>query len=147
MHFHRRIFGTMLVATATFLSACAMVAPSTAVRLGGTLAAANEGPPNASAGTGAVDATLDKASGKLSWKVTYSGVTGDVTAAHFHGPAMAGKNSGVVLGFKGSLTSPITGEAVLTPEQAADLLAGKWYVNLHTKANPSGEIRAQLLPL
>ena len=34
----------------------------------------------------------------------------------------------------------------LTPEQIKDLLDGKWYVNLHTKAFPGGEIRAQLKP-
>ena len=146
MHVQRRVFGLVLVAAATVLSASTAMAQSTTVRLGGTLSAANEVPPNPSTGTGTVEASLDKTSGKLNWKVTYSGVTGDVTAGHFHGPAEAGKNSGVALGFKGSVASPITGEATLTPEQVADLLAGKWYVNLHTKANPGGEIRAQVMP-
>ena len=42
------------------------------------------------------------------------------------------------------MNSPITGTATLTPAQAADLAAGKWYVNLHTAANPGGEIRGQV---
>jgi hypothetical protein len=43
-----------------------------------------------------------------------------------------------------SLPSPIKGKEVLTPEQMADLQSGKWYFNVHTKANPGGEIRGQL---
>jgi hypothetical protein len=79
----------------------------------------------------------------LSWTVNYSGLTGPAKAGHFHGPAPAGQNAGVALGFTGSVESPIKGSATLTAAQAADLLAGKWYVNLHTAANPGGEIRGQ----
>jgi hypothetical protein len=56
---------------------------------------------------------------------------------------MPGENAGVVVPMTGSLTSPIRGKATLTAAQAADLMAGKWYVNLHTAANPNGEIRGQ----
>jgi hypothetical protein len=51
----------------------------------------------------------------------------------------------VALPFAGSLDSPIKGTATLTAAQSADLLAGKWYVNLHTAANGGGEIRGQAL--
>ncbi len=112
----------------------------------GQLAGASETPPNNSAGTGTVEASLNKASAELKWKVVYSGLSGPAGAGHFHGPAAPGQNAGVALGFKGSVESPITGEATLTPEQMKDLLDGKWYVNLHTKAYPGGEIRAQLTP-
>ncbi|MDB5424047.1 MAG: hypothetical protein JWQ29_1463, partial [Phenylobacterium sp.] len=37
--------------------------------------------------------------------------------------------------------SPIKGTATLTDAQIADLNAGKWYFNVHTAANPGGEIR------
>ena len=79
----------------------------------------------------------------LRWTVTYSGLSGPATGGHFHGPAMPGQNAPVVVPFTGSLASPISGEKILTPAQASDLLAGKWYVNLHTAANPGGEIRGQ----
>ena len=46
--------------------------------------------------------------------------------------------------FTGDLSSPIKGKATLTPAQVADLMAGRYYVNLHTAKNPGGEIRAQL---
>ena len=114
--------------------------------LTGKLSAASETPPNASEAIGTVAATLNMETNELKWKVVYSGLTGPAVAGHFHGPAEAGKNAGVVLGFKGSVASPITGEATITPEQAKDVAAGKWYVNLHTKANPGGEIRAQVTP-
>jgi hypothetical protein len=116
------------------------------VTLTGKLSGANEVPPNTSAGTGTVEATLNKQTNELKWKVVYSGLTGPAGAGHFHGPAALGQNAGVALGFKGSVESPITGEATITAEQAKDLLDGKWYVNLHTKASPGGEIRAQVVP-
>ena len=43
------------------------------------------------------------------------------------------------------MTSPIKGEATLTDAQAADLVAGKYYINIHTAANPGGEIRGQVV--
>ena len=76
--------------------------------------------------------------------VAYSNLTGPAVGAHFHGPGEAGKNAGIVLPFA-SAASPINGSAVLTEAQAADLLAGKWYVNIHTSNNPGGEIRGQML--
>jgi CHRD domain len=106
------------------------------------LSAASEVPPNASSGSGAATITLDGT--RLTWSISYSGLSGPVTGAHFHGPAAAGSNSGVVLPFAGSLGSPITGTQQLTLAQIAQLRAGLWYVNLHTAANPGGEIRGQV---
>ncbi|MEI8326041.1 MAG: CHRD domain-containing protein [Betaproteobacteria bacterium] len=141
-HFTRKFFFATILAWVGFAS----LAATSDVNLGGKLSAANEVPANASGGSGTVEASLNPQTKQLKWRVAYSGTTGPVTAAHFHGPAASGQNAGVVLGFKGDLESPIVGEATITPEQAADVLAGKWYVNLHTKANPGGEIRLQLTP-
>ena len=120
------------------MAASNMVALSTQMR------AANEVPPNASQGTGSVDAMLNKDTNLLRWKVTYSGLSGPATAAHFHGPAAAGANAGVVLGWTNPISSPMEGSATLTPAQAADLMAGRWYANIHTAANPGGELRGQM---
>lgn len=73
------------------------------------------------------------------------GLSGPATAAHFHGPASAGANAGVVVPFANA-ASPIEGQATITAAQAADLMAGRWYANIHTAANPGGEIRGQMLP-
>ena len=89
-------------------------------------------------------ATLDKGTNVLTWKITYSGLSGPATMAHFHGPAMPGSNAGVAVPFS-SPVSPIEGSATLSAMQVADLMAGKWYANIHTAANPGGEIRGQVL--
>ena len=108
------------------------------------LAGSSEVPAVTSDASGMVEASLDSDNQVLTWKITYSGLSGAATVAHFHGPAMAGHSAGVVVPIPGSLASPITGSATLTPSQAADLIAGKWYVNLHTAANPNGEVRGQV---
>jgi len=107
------------------------------------LTSAAEVPPNTSSGKGAADVGYDTATKMLTWKVTYSGLTGPATMAHFHGPAEAGKNAPVVVPFKDA-ASGAEGSATLTDAQAADLLAGKMYINVHTEANKGGEIRGQV---
>ena len=142
--------GAALVA-AVALSACSsmsdmMPGPSSStVVLGAQLDAKQEVPPNGSPATGSLEASFSKTTSVLKWKVTYSGLSGPATAAHFHGPALPGQNAGVVVPFNSPL-SPIEGTATLTPGQIADLMAGKWYVNVHTAANPGGEIRGQVTP-
>jgi len=108
------------------------------------LRAANEVPPVASQGSGSVDAVFNKDTNLLRWKVSYAGLSGPATAAHFHGPASAGSNAGVALPWPGPITSPMEGSATLTAAQAADLMAGRWYANIHTAANPGGEVRGQM---
>ena len=107
-----------------------------------SLSGSNEVPPNASTAVGM--ARIDLSGMTLKWTVTYSGTTGPVTAGHFHGPAPAGANAGVVLPFTGSMASPIEGSATLTQAQVDQLKAGLWYVNLHTAAHPGGELRGQV---
>ena len=108
------------------------------------LKGSDEVPPNTSAGQGTADVTYDTQSKKLTWKVSYSGLTGPATAAHFHGPAEAGKNAGILIPIQNIGTSPAEGSATLTDAQAADLAAGRMYVNVHTAANPGGELRGQV---
>jgi hypothetical protein len=138
---------TSFAIAATALGACvALSAPAFAEKMTMKvpLTSASEVPPNTSAGKGTADVTYDTASKMLTWKVTYSGLTGPATMAHFHGPAAAGTNAPVVVPFKDA-ASGAEGSATLTDAQAADLMAGKLYVNVHTEANKGGEIRGQVV--
>jgi hypothetical protein len=109
------------------------------------LNAQNNPTPNDSKGTGTAEVTYDTTSKMLTWTVTFDGLTGPSTAAHFHGPAAPGANAGVALLIGNNPTSPAKGTATLTDAQAADLMGGRWYVNIHTAANRAGEIRGQVV--
>lgn len=135
---------TISLATLAFGAVVALAGPAFAEKMTATLSGATEVPANTTAGKGNADIDYDAASKKLTWKLTYSGLTGPATAAHFHGPAEAGKNAGVAVAIPNATSSPAEGSATLTDAQAADLLAGKMYVNVHTAANPGGEIRGQV---
>jgi hypothetical protein len=134
----------VLFATLAIGAAVAFASPASAEKLKAMLDGKSEVPANTSSGTGTADLDYDAATKKLSWKLTYSGLSGPATAAHFHGPAEAGKNAGVAVAIPNATSSPVEGSATLTDAQAADLLAGKLYVNVHTAANPGGEIRGQV---
>ena len=108
-----------------------------------TLDAAQEVPPNDSAGKGTADVSFDTESKKLDWTLEYSGLTGDASAAHFHGPAAKGENADVAVPIEDA-KSGAKGSATLTDAQAADLTAGRYYINVHTAAHPDGEIRGQV---
>jgi hypothetical protein len=133
------------LATLAIGAAIAFAGPAFADKMKATLDGKSQVPPNTSAATGTADIDYDPASKKLSWKLTYSGLSGPATAAHFHGPAAAGANAGVAVPIPNT-ASGSEGSATLTDAQAADLTAGRYYVNVHTEANKGGEIRAQLLP-
>jgi hypothetical protein len=138
---------TMSIAKTMFatlaLTTIAISAPAFADKMKATLNSASEVPANTSTGTGTADIDFDPATKKLTWKLSYSGLTGPATMAHFHGPAEPGKNAGVAVPIAPA-TSPSEGSVTLTDAQAADLVAGKYYVNVHTEANKGGEIRGQV---
>ncbi|HWK65981.1 MAG TPA: CHRD domain-containing protein [Rhizobiaceae bacterium] len=114
------------------------------VKLAATLDGAQQNPPVKTDGKGTAQLTFDSQSRKLDWTVEYSGLSGPAVAGHLHGPAEKGENAGVAVPFKGKLASPIKGSATLTEAQASDLLAGRYYINLHTAAHKDGEIRGQV---
>jgi len=136
---NKAIFATLALATSVVFAG-----PAFAEKFKATLDGKSEVPPTTSAGTGTVDVDYDPATKKLTWKLTYTGLSGPATAAHFHGPAAAGENAKPAVPITGATSSPAEGSATLTDAQAADLAAGKLYVNVHTAANPGGEIRGQV---
>ena len=93
--------------------------------------------------TGTVTDALEPSEQTFAYRATYSGLSGPATAAHFHGPADPGKDAPPVVAVP-DLLLPIGGSVRLTDKEMADLEAGKWYFNVHTAANPGGEVRGQL---
>ncbi len=111
--------------------------------------------------SGFATVTLDTDTNLLTWDITYSGLTGEIVApgAHFHGPAGFGATAGVVVDLAGNvagtgtgapLPQPASGSLVgnftISDAQESDILAGLWYVNIHTALNGPGEIRGQVIP-
>lgn len=142
----KRMFLASVIASGLMLGACATepMAPE-APKLPSYSATLAPGAGITSNGKGTGTFTYDPATKALTYNVTYEGLTGPAMAAHIHGPAEPGANAGPVIPFP-SAASPITGTATLTDAQAAELAAGKYYVNVHTAANRGGEIRGQITP-
>lgn len=141
----RAALGLFAIAAVAAAAGCATVTSNTAT-LQARLTPQAEVPPTNSMGQGNVQVWLNKQTGGLKWKVDYSGLTGNATMAHFHGPADPGVNAKVVVPVKPPIPYPsFEGDAIITPDQVQDILAGKWYFNIHTAANPGGEIRGQVL--
>lgn len=135
-------------ACAAFVVAAAFAAtPASAEMMSykADLKGASEVPATTSQGTGTLAATYDTVTKKLTWKGALSGLSGNPTAAHFHGPAEPGKNAGVLVPAPGVTLGAFEGSATLTEEQAKALMAGQTYFNVHTAANPNGEVRGQVV--
>jgi len=147
-----RITGGALLAVGA-LAACDSMPPietgkpGKVVEMKATMTPAKEIPPKSGSGQGYAVMWYNEGTRALNWKVYYAGLSGPATAAHIHGPADQTANAGVVIPLvQGAPSSPMTGSATLTEAQAADMMAGKWYVNVHTQANAGGEIRGQIMP-
>jgi hypothetical protein len=113
------------------------------------LTSSQEVPANNSKGTGTADVTYNKETKMLSYKVDYTGLTGDATMAHIHGTAPKGTNAGVAHDLTPVLKKSASGSFVDSVKvgdkiKEDSLLSGFYYFNIHTKKNPGGEIRAQI---
>jgi CHRD domain len=137
------ISGLSAIALAAFV---AMPSPVFAemVKMKADLKSSEEVPPNDSPGSGTADVTLDTDANKVSWTITHEGLTGDASAAHFHGPAKVGENAPPVVDIS---TNLMEGSADVSAEQLQMIREGNTYLNIHTAQYPDGEIRGQVLQL
>ena len=94
--------------------------------------------------SGHVAATLDTVTHQLKYTIDYKGLSGPVTIAHFHGPAKPGVDAGVMKLIPGPYASGMSNTVTIDAETQSAMLGGMTYVNLHTKAHPKGEARAQM---
>ncbi len=119
----------------------------------GTLSGAQEVPPLALGGSGSAWVVVSTDGSTLTYYVSYAGLSGTAAAAHIHLGA-AGANGGVLFPlavgpspFVGTLNASDltpTGSVTDMPGAVAAIAAGGTYINVHTAANPGGELRAQL---
>jgi len=110
--------------------------------------------PDGYTGTGTASATISDDEASIDYEVAFEGLTGPLMAAHIH-YGEAGVAGGVMFplahaeaSFSGTLTEADFTPVDSGPQTFADALAairaGESYVNLHTEANGSGELRGQL---
>jgi hypothetical protein len=132
----------------------ALAADPPTAAFGGPVSGAQEVPPVATAATGEATVVISPDGSTIWYVVTYSGLSGAVVAAHIH-TGLAGVNGGVILPLvvaaspmTGTLTAAnFTSSGAITTfaEAVAAIKAGATYVNIHTAANPGGEIRGQVV--
>ncbi|MDB5480753.1 MAG: hypothetical protein JWO83_1806 [Caulobacteraceae bacterium] len=108
------------------------------------LAPSSETPASQSRAAGLAELTLDTDSKILTWKVTYSGLSGPLIGAHFKAPPEPGASAGATVPLAPRLTNPVVASTRLNDIQIGDLRAGLWSVNLLTAKNPRGELRGDL---
>ena len=119
----------------------------TQFQLSATADGAQEVPSVTTNGSGTASGSYDKNTNLLTYTVTWKDLSGPATMMHFHGPAAIGESAGVALpieGFTAGIQGSHSGTATLTEAQETDLLAGKWYYNVHTDLHKPGEVRGQL---
>jgi CHRD domain len=156
MNFHRRrntVIGAkcrqaVVMLVGLSLLAWAGLAVAAPISFKVPLSGADQVPPVKTTGTGTAHLTWNSSTRILTWRVTYSDMSSPVTMAHFHHGAR-GHNGPVVIWLTKKakpVTGPIVGEVTLSPKEAEEFEAGDWYINVHTKDHPAGEIRGQVVP-
>jgi CHRD domain len=94
-------------------------------------------------GTFSAGLTRRGTGGRLAWKLTFRGLTGQAVAAHVH-IAKQGKAGPVAAPLCGPCRSGARGTVNVNARTVKALMAGGAYVNVHTAKNPAGEIRGQV---
>lgn len=131
-----------VVLAAAVLTACAGLAQAQTVF---TVDLDGAQVPAATSFTGSGTITLNAAQNQITVAITHDIPNANVTDGHIHQGAV-GVNGAIVIPFPGQGANPINEVISVTPTQVAQMFAGNYYVNIHTFAFPSGEIRGQVLP-
>lgn len=120
---------------------------NTTVTFSATLDQSQETPPTSEGGTGTCTATYDTVTNELTYTLTWTGLTGEPTAMHFHKAdvGVAGDVEIPINGFSASAAGTFSDSATVDQAAENDLLQNKFYVNIHTALHPAGEIRGQLV--
>jgi CHRD domain len=120
-----------------------VAAPAKALTVSATLTPAQEVPKptgKLSATSGSFTGTMTP-SGKLTYTLTFKGLSGPATASHLHKGKPGTSGPVVVPLCPPGCTSPLKGTKTVSKSFLAAMKGGDAYVNVHTKKNPGGEIR------
>lgn len=142
------VLGLLLAASGCSLNLGEPRVPKTDFRA--TLNGKSEVPPVETKGSGWFEAVYRPSTKVLEYRLNVAGLSGPVTMAYLHGPAPAGQNAQQVAPINVPFyadRSTISDGVTLTKQQADEVLAGLWYVNVMTEKYPDGEIRGQIVPL
>lgn len=135
--------GTAYVNVHTAANPAGEVRGQVGVLVSATLGARQEVPAPAGAADARGSFTGRLIGSKISWSLTFRDLTGPALQAHIHLGA-PGKAGAVAVSLCGPCRAGSRGTATLAAPKLAALRAGRSYVNVHTRANPAGEIRGQL---
>jgi hypothetical protein len=119
-------------------------------RFRASLYGANEVPPVDGRGSGYFEAVYRPSTHVLEYKLNLVGLSSPMVMGYLHGPARPDENVPKVSPINIPIYyygSGVWDGVTLTPEQAAQVVAGQWYVNVMTTDHPDGEIRGQIMPL
>ena len=146
--FTRRVLVALFASASLFFAGCDKDDDDDEMfKISGNASGAQEVPPVTTSATGTLTGTYDRNTNMLQYTISWTGLSGNVSVAHFHGPALAGVSANPVIDIEittNGTSGSVTGTATLTEELEDDLLAGRIYYNFHTVLHPAGEIRGQV---
>jgi hypothetical protein len=106
------------------------------------LEGSQETPPNATTAWGSAVLSYDTDTNQLSYDISFFGLSSAELFSHIHGPAARGVPAGILHNLPNG--SSKIGSVSVSEGDEASLLAGLWYVNVHSANFPGGEIRGQI---
>jgi CHRD domain len=137
------------IASLLILAISAVPASAQLFTFTAVLNSGQEPPPNTnnSRAFGVAFVTFDSGTGEVCFSISYTidSLTSSETNAHFHAPAPPGVNAAVIIQLP-TPDNPKNGCAPVPAEHIGTLFGGLWYINIHTRNNPGGEIRGQVNP-
>ena len=139
------------LALLAFLFSCNQEIDTTVLTKSGVvLDGSQEVPAKQVAANGTMEYSYNRSTRTLSYTVKWNSLTDSITGFHIHGSASKGFNAPIVQNFSGysrALSGSYSGtflvDGIAVKEE--DFLRGQYYVNIHTKTNPAGEIRGQIV--
>jgi hypothetical protein len=115
--------------------------------ISGNASGSQETPAVTTSATGTLSGSYDSKTNMLTYSISWSGLSGNATVAHFHGPALAGVAANPIHDISiatNGINGTASGTITLADSTESHLLNGKLYYNLHTVMHPNGEIRGQV---